>query len=169
MQKIIIIGTSASGKTTLATQLANHFKLKLIDLDDYFWLENWTSRSKEEFHQNIKQAMTSGSWVVSGNYNSTSHITWPQADTIIWLNYPDWLIYWRYIKRTFTRTILGQKCCNGNKESLSRSFGPESLFWWILKTKDRNRLRYGEIFQKGIEGKKLIEIKSPRDAKKLFR
>lgn len=168
MKKIIVIGTSASGKTTLATRLAGQFKLKLIDLDEYFWLENWTTKSKEDFHQSIRDAIASKYWVVSGNYNSTFHLTWPEADTIIWLNYPDWLIYWRFIKRTFDRVILGQRCCNGNKESLSRSFGPHSLIWWIFKTKDRNRLRYGEIFESGIEGKNLVEIKSPQEVEKLF-
>ena len=108
MKKIIVIGTSASGKTTLATRLASQFKLKLIDLDEYFWLENWTTKSKEDFHQSIRDAIASECWVVSGNYNSTSHLTWHEADTIIWLNYPDRLIYWRFIKEPLAESFWGR-------------------------------------------------------------
>lgn len=41
MQRINVVGTSASGKSTFFRQLAAHLNLAYIELDNLFWLYDW--------------------------------------------------------------------------------------------------------------------------------
>ena len=43
-KKIILIGTSGSGKTTFGNNLSKILKIPCTDLDDLFWLPNWQKR-----------------------------------------------------------------------------------------------------------------------------
>ncbi len=49
MQKIVIIGTSCSGKTTLAKTILSRLNIKHIELDEFYWQLNWTARETEDF------------------------------------------------------------------------------------------------------------------------
>lgn len=57
MQRINVVGTSASGKSTFARQLAQKLNLAYIELDDLLWLDNWQETPDAEFFQKIKDAM----------------------------------------------------------------------------------------------------------------
>ena len=47
--KINIIGTSCSGKTTLASHIAQELRVKHIELDSSYWLPNWQELDRETF------------------------------------------------------------------------------------------------------------------------
>jgi adenylate kinase family enzyme len=49
MARTVVIGTSCSGKTTFARDLARTLGLPHIELDALHWQPNWVSRSAEEF------------------------------------------------------------------------------------------------------------------------
>jgi len=42
--KVIITGTSCTGKTTLGKKLAKQFSITQIDLDDLHFLPNWVEK-----------------------------------------------------------------------------------------------------------------------------
>ncbi len=54
MKFINVVGTSASGKTTFARQLAKKLGLIHIEMDDLFWLDNWQETPDDEFFLNYK-------------------------------------------------------------------------------------------------------------------
>ncbi|MCB1082117.1 MAG: hypothetical protein KDK63_03115 [Chlamydiia bacterium] len=47
MKRIVIIGNPGSGKSTLGRHLAQKLGYPLADLDDFYWLPNWTERPKD--------------------------------------------------------------------------------------------------------------------------
>jgi adenylate kinase family enzyme len=49
MNRIVIIGTSCSGKTTLATTIKEILNITHIELDVLYWKPNWIERSNNEF------------------------------------------------------------------------------------------------------------------------
>jgi adenylate kinase family enzyme len=51
------------------------------------------------------------------------------AHTVVWLDYPLWLIYWRLFRRSLKRIISREILWNNNRESFySQFFAKDSLF-----------------------------------------
>jgi adenylate kinase family enzyme len=154
--KIIVVGSSGSGKTTLAKHLAATRNLPFYDLDDFYWLPNWTLRDKEEFRQLIDETTSQESWVISGNQSTYRDLLWPRADLIIWLDVPLPTCLWRVTKRWawhyFTQTPL----CNGNYDSLGSLFSRNSIFYWVVRFHWKRKKEYEEVFK---EAGKFLRIK----------
>jgi adenylate kinase family enzyme len=87
MKRIIVVGTSGCGKTTLANNLSKALGIPCIDLDDHYWLPGWQKRNTEEFYTIIEELTKGKLWIISGNYSEVRHLTWARCDTVIWLDY----------------------------------------------------------------------------------
>ena len=73
-------------------------------------------------------------------------ITWPHADTVIWLDYPLYIIYWRLFWRTLKRTLGKMELWNGNRERLRvQFFSRDSLFVWAKDSHYRRHKMYETI------------------------
>ncbi|MDC1175487.1 hypothetical protein OAT67_08815 [Bacteriovoracaceae bacterium] len=144
MKKIIILGTTGSGKSTFAKKLSLQLGIPNIQLDLLFWKENWTYCDDPEFFSKIENATQGDTWIVDGNYSRTRHLTWPKADTIIWIDLPFWKTIYQNVSRSVKRAISQEELWpnTGNKESFSRMFSKESIILWLLKTYKKNRKRY---------------------------
>ncbi len=166
LQKIAIIGSSCSGKTTLAKQLSTQLGLKRIELDEINWLANWQERDYDEFREMVDIATREVAWVVDGNYNSRLNgLTLQRADTIIWLNLPFLTVYGRLFARLYRRIILGETLWNGNRETLLTTlFRTDSLIYWIPRRYQIIRRGYRQFFEVPEQQKKLIEF---HDAKSI--
>jgi adenylate kinase family enzyme len=134
MQRINIIGSSCAGKSTFAARLAAALDVPHIELDALHWEPGWTEVSWDVFRSRVADATTGEAWVADGNYSKARDILWPRLDTIIWLDYPFALVLWRAIRRTLARTLRGDPCCNGNRESLRRTFSRDSILLWVIQT-----------------------------------
>lgn len=164
MQRIVIIGTSCSGKSTLGKHIGEKLGFPHTELDSLHWLPGWKTRSKEEFREKVQQTTAAPQWVIDGNYSTARDIVWSRADTIIWLNYRFSLVLYRALKRTITRLINREKVCNGNVESFRQSFfSRDSILLWVLHTYARNKRNYTTILrQPEYAGHRVIELNSPK-------
>ncbi len=149
VKKVVVVGTSSSGKTTLGSIISKIIKCPHKDLDDVYWLPNWTKRSDLEAEKMLSGFVLNPSWVITGNYSSVSekHV-WPNADLIVWLDYPFAMILKRALKRSFRRITKKISVCQGNYETWRLFFSRYSIIWWILKTYHRRKKKYGELFIK---------------------
>src|SRR5277367_5340256 len=89
LDRIVIVGKSGAGKTTLATQLADRLSLTNVELDRISWQANWVNLPKHEMRERVDEALAvAGHWIADGNYiRSVRDIVWVRADTLIWLDY----------------------------------------------------------------------------------
>ncbi|EQC47452.1 EutP/PduV family microcompartment system protein [Bacteriovorax sp. Seq25_V] len=149
MKKVIIIGTTGSGKTTLASQIANTLKIKHIQLDQLFWKPHWGESTDDEFFEKIKKEIENGNWVIDGNYKRTNHLTWHQADTVIWIDLPKWLTLYQNFTRSLIRALKKENLWGheGINESFRRMFSKDSVTLWMFKTYDSNRIEYFKRMQ----------------------
>ena len=86
-KRIVIIGSTSSGNSTLAEQIAKRFNPSYIDLDALHWEPNWTEAPLEVFRERVRTATQTQAWTVAGNYHVVRDLIWPQAEAIIWLDY----------------------------------------------------------------------------------
>lgn len=149
-QRISVVGTTGSGKTTLARQIAQHFQIPHIELDTLHWEPNWTPAAPEVFRERVREALRSDRWVVDGNYGGVGvrDIVWSQADTVVFLDYSFWLVMGRLLRRTLRRSLKQEELWNGNREDIRKSFfSQESIVLWMLRTYQKNRRKYPKLFQ----------------------
>src|SRR3989442_7818361 len=66
--RIVIVGTTGAGKSTLATRLVDRFGLEFIELDALHWGPNWKAASVDDFRIRTAEATRAEGWVVAGNY-----------------------------------------------------------------------------------------------------
>lgn len=142
LQRVSVVGCSGSGKTTLGRSLARRLAVPAIDLDDLYWLPDWKSREEADFRILLRRVLQGGSWVVSGNYSRVRPEIWARAQAVIWLDYSFPVVMGRLMRRTFRRSLSGEPCCNGNRETLRLAFSSDSVILWGLKTYARRRRDY---------------------------
>ena len=122
-QRIQIIGPSCAGKTTLGRALGERLGLPVTDLDDWWWSPGWIECGHPALRERLAPLAASPAWIVSGNYfASTEPVLRPRVQWLIVLDFPLALVTVRAFRRTLTRAITGEPCCNGNHEQLSRVF-----------------------------------------------
>ena len=69
--RIVVVGTSGAGKTTLARRIAVQLQLPHIELDAINWQSEWhdlTRHDPEEFVRRVIEAIQAEAWVVDCNY-----------------------------------------------------------------------------------------------------
>lgn len=171
-KRFIIVGSSCSGKSTLAKQLCSKYNdLKRIELDYLSWLPQWKCRPKQEFRSlvsnTISQANKSGyGWIIDGNYKNSRDIMWSKVQVVIWLEYEFWNVFYRACKRTLLRIIYKESVCNGNIETFWGFISDPMQgipFWvWKCHRKFKQRIpKWKEEYPHVI----LIKIESPYHCK----
>ncbi|KQV81388.1 AAA family ATPase [Rhizobium sp. Root1220] len=90
-QRILVIGCSGGGKTTLSNKLAPRLGLRHISMDrDFYWLPGWVKRQKVEERQMIAAAVASTRWLMDGTGSSSFDLRLPRTDFVLWVRLPRW-------------------------------------------------------------------------------
>ncbi|MBE6703306.1 MAG: adenylate kinase [Ruminococcaceae bacterium] len=87
-QRVMIIGSPGSGKSTFARALHRLTDLPLIYLDRLFWRADKTTLSREEFVSELQRVLSGERWIIDGNYSFTMELRLQRADQVIFLDYP---------------------------------------------------------------------------------
>ncbi|HKJ56416.1 MAG TPA: hypothetical protein VJ978_10555 [Nitriliruptoraceae bacterium] len=119
MQRVVVRGTSGSGKTTFAAALAACLGVPHVELDALFHQAGWRPRPVEDFRAEVAATTAGDRWVVDGNYAAVQDDLRARADTVVWLDLPRWLVTRRVLWRTVMRGVMRQELWNGNRESLA--------------------------------------------------
>lgn len=166
LQRVVLVGTSCSGKTTYAREMSRLLNLPHVELDAIHWLGDWTPRPREEFRALAEQAASEPAWVMDGNYDTVRDLLWPRATAAIWLNYPFPVVMGRALRRTVKRVFTGQELYAGNRETASIAFfSRDSILWWVATSHHSRNRDYREIFDgDGYPHLAKLELKSPRQA-----
>lgn len=99
MKRILILGCSGAGKTTLSLAIAARTGLPVIHLDKHYWRAGWVEPSKEEWRAQVAALTAQPEWIMDGNYGGTIVERLAVADTAIVLDFPTATCLWRVAKR----------------------------------------------------------------------
>ena len=174
-QRILIVGSTNSGKTTLAIKLSNELDLPHVELDSLNWQAEWVSLQQtdpEVFRGKIRAATEGERWIISGNYHQFSQeIIWPRVETIIWLDLPRSLLTRRLLLRSWRRWRTRELLWGNNREQ----FWPQLAIWnddsllrWLWTNYEPKRQRILAA-QEDPQWSRIqfISLKSPREMARL--
>jgi len=168
---VVVIGSSCSGKTTLARRVAAAIGCPHVELDALHWGPGWSEAPDEQFRAAVRQRIEPPRWVVDGNYGKVRDIVWPKATDVIWLNYSFPVVFGRALARTLGRMLTRELLYSGNRESFRNTFlSRDSILWWVVTTFRSRRRQYRELFGGDTFPQlSLTELRRPRDAERLVR
>ena len=164
MRRVVVFGTTGSGKSWLAERLAARHGLRLIELDRLYWGRDWQPAPLELFRHRVERETRDGDWIVVGNYGQVRDLTWRAADTLVWFDLPFALVMWRLLRRTIRRSLTREDLWGtGNRESLRNAFlSRDSILLWAIKTHRRNRRRFAVECQSLGKDKKVVRLQTYR-------
>lgn len=133
LTRVVVVGTSCSGKTTFARRLAELTGVPHVELDALHWGPDWSLR--ENFRDAVLAESERTSWVMDGNYPAVRDLIWRRCTAIVWLDYPFTLVFGRALRRIARRVFLREVLYSDNRETLARGlFDSEGVLWWIVRT-----------------------------------
>jgi adenylate kinase family enzyme len=145
---VIVIGNTSSGKSTLAATLAQALGVPWVELDALHWEPGWTEAPNDVFRARVAEATAGDGWVIAGNYfTQTQELTWPRAETVVYLDHPLPLVLWRVLARSWRRWRSREVLWGTNTESFWKhlSSWEDSLLVWAVRTHDKHRRRWPEL------------------------
>lgn len=165
MRRVVVIGTTGSGKSRLAERLAERTGLRVIELDSLYWGRDWQGAPVELFRHRVERETRNDGWIVVGNYAQVRDLVWRPADTLVWLDLPLPLVMWRLVRRTVQRVTTREELWStGNRETWRNAFfSRQSILLWALKTHRRNRERFALECTFLAKEKKVVRLQNARE------
>ena len=171
MQRISVIGSSGSGKTTFARDLAHLLDLPRLELDSVMHQPGWTPKPDHEFQAEVGDFVAGDGWVVDGNYTShgVARIVWPRADTIVWLDPSRAVVMRRVVWRTLRRVATREELWNGNREPWTNLYSRDpykNIIVWAWTRFEHVRQKYEGMLSDGSwDHLDVVRLRTAREAR----
>jgi adenylate kinase family enzyme len=90
MQRVLVMGSSGSGKSTFARRLSEITGLPFVSLDALYWKPGWVASDNTEFEQRVAEVARRPQWVMDGNFTGSGagELRRQVSDTLIWFDLP---------------------------------------------------------------------------------
>jgi len=171
IERVNVIGTSGSGKSTFGRELGEHLQLPFIEMDSVYWGPNWTEATDEEFFPKIEAITSEPRWVLDGNYSRTTSTKWRYVQLVVWLDMSFLRTLCRVTRRCWNRARTQTELWSGtgNRETLRKAFlSRDSVILWSITSYRRNRRNYSELMNSQDEDNAhiwLVRLQTPAQVK----
>lgn len=100
MARIVILGNTAGGKSTLARQLARKRALPYFEIDSLYWQRDWSVVPGDIYERKHAEIVGQSEWIVDGGGDlaSVRHRI-ERATEIILIDMPLWIHFWLAAER----------------------------------------------------------------------
>ncbi len=154
MNRVVVVGTSGSGKTAFARSLALEMSVPQVEMDAIFHRGGWSATPDDAFRAEVMEFAKGSAWVADGNYTShwTREVLWPRAETFVWLDLPRRVVVTRVIRRTLRRVVTREQLWDGVSEPWSNLYSADphrNIMLWAWTTFHHNREKFRNCLEDG--------------------
>ncbi|MGW3141479.1 adenylate kinase [Streptomyces sp. NPDC001139] len=130
MERILVVGVTGAGKSTLARALSARLGLPHHEMDAlYFNGPGWSVN--DVLIEDVSRLTSEPRWIIDSiGYPEVRDLLWNRADTVIWLDYPKRVIMPRVLRRSLRRTLTREILFGGNRETWRDWLSREHPAWW---------------------------------------
>lgn len=165
-ERILLLGRTGSGKTTLARALAEALDAPHVELDSLYFGPGFSRAPLPVLRERTSAALAGDRWVADGNKRAVRDLAWPRADTIIWLDYPVYVSLWRLAKRARSRasTLSADAARSGARKGLPKQLIAAARgVLTALRSHRGQRREYPRLFaQPANQHLAVARLRSPR-------
>ena len=165
--RILCLGVTGSGKSTLARKIGEALNIETVFVDDLSWLPGWRARDQDEFDAVMHEILRRPQAVLDSAYGRHRAEAAAWAQVIVALDYPRWTSLGRLLRRTTWRVLTGERCCNGNVETLRSVFSHDSIVLWHFRSWRRKREQMRALHA-DVAAAPVILLHNPREADALL-
>jgi adenylate kinase family enzyme len=121
--KIVIVGVSASGKSTFARKLGNKLGLPVVFVDAIMWRPGWNYIGDAATVSKLNEESLKPEWIIEGYIEKDARaFVFDRAETIIYLDYSPLTSSLRYIQRWLKHRKNSRPELEGSPEKFSFKF-----------------------------------------------
>jgi len=169
-RRILVLGRTGSGKTTLARELATALGVPHVELDALYFGPKFSTVPLHVLRDRTYAAIAGDRWVTDGNKSAVRDLVWPRADTVIWLDYPLLVSLWRLGKRALWRTSVLQSEVagkGGHIELLAQLVSAGKGVATALRSHRGQRRKYLRLFaEPECRHLAVVRLRSPRASRR---
>lgn len=150
-RRVLVAGTSGSGKTRLAGHIASVLGIAPVEIDSLFHGPGWTPR--DSFVADVLGFSAEPDWVTEWQYGPVREVLAERADTLVWLDLSRALVMRQVVRRTLQRRLRRQPLWNGNIEPPLRTIFTDSehIVRWAWDTHHKSGLRVSALLERRPE------------------
>jgi adenylate kinase family enzyme len=157
-KKIVVVGVSASGKSSFARELGAKTNLPVVFMDSIMWKPGWNYIGDEEVIKRLDEESLKSEWIIEGYIEKGARpFVFERADTVIYLDYAPIVSSWRYIKRWWKHRKNPRPELEGSPEKFSFKF--LKLVWTKGETWSLDK-----FLAQIPDQSKIIKLHSPQEA-----
>lgn len=146
--RVLLAGTTGSGKTTLGRRLGDLWGIAYTELDGLYHGPGWTPRAS--FLDDVRALVSEDTWITEWGYGDQGAVPvlGERAHLVVWLDLPRRTARTRLVRRTLLRRIRGEELWNGNVERPLHTFVTDpdaNILRWEMRSHRRWRERMPEV------------------------
>jgi adenylate kinase family enzyme len=100
MKRVVVIGNSGGGKSTLARRLSSAWKCAYVEIDSLMWQPGWQLTPVETYNVEHARLITEERWIIDGLGRQDSIAArLVRATDIVLIDMPLWMHFWLAAER----------------------------------------------------------------------
>jgi adenylate kinase family enzyme len=160
-RRVVIVGVTGSGKSSLAVRLAALGGMPHVRIDDLMWRPGWVQLDAAAQAEAVAPHVEADAWVLDGLWTATRGVVLPRTDLVIALDYPRRVSLGRLLNRTVHRLRSHESVCGGNSESWGKALSRDSIVAWHVRSFDRKHEQIEQMVA-APDGPPVLRFTDPR-------